>query len=130
MLLSPAFFPSFATAVVPLPFPGNPAIVMGSWLSQPLQQPVFISPDVANAYLHDTKLTDNPAIPAAQRGAMEWSAAANMQRHLHDSNLEENKAVLDVIRRRVEAFDDRFHTPRDVTRALRLPVLATFTGDG
>jgi uncharacterized protein involved in exopolysaccharide biosynthesis len=30
----------------------------------------------------------------------------------------------------VEAFDDRFHTPRDVTRALRLPVLATFTGDG
>ncbi len=27
-----------------------------------------------------------------------------MQRHLHDSNLEENKAVLDVIRRRVEAF--------------------------
>jgi uncharacterized protein involved in exopolysaccharide biosynthesis len=29
----------------------------------------------------------------------------------------------------VEAFDDRFHTPRDVTRALRLPVLATFTND-
>jgi alpha-glucosidase len=31
-----------------------------------------------------------------------------MQRHLNDSNLEENKAVLDVIRRRVEVFDDRF----------------------
>ena len=31
-----------------------------------------------------------------------------MQRHFHDSNLEENKAVLDVIRRRVEAFDGRF----------------------
>jgi succinoglycan biosynthesis transport protein ExoP len=30
----------------------------------------------------------------------------------------------------IEAFDDRFHTPRDVTRALRLPVLATFTSDG
>ncbi len=31
-----------------------------------------------------------------------------MQRHFHDSNLEENKAVLDVIRRRVDAFDNRF----------------------
>jgi alpha-glucosidase len=64
--------------------------------------------DVANAFLHDTSLADNPAIPASERGAVEWSAAANMQRHFHDSNLEENKAVLDVIRRRVDAFDDRF----------------------
>lgn len=30
----------------------------------------------------------------------------------------------------IEAFDDRFYSPRDVTRILRLPVLATFTGDG
>ena len=64
--------------------------------------------DVANAFLHDPKLTDNPAIPAAQRTKTEWSAAANMQRHFHDSNLEENKAVMDVVRRRVDAFDDRF----------------------
>ena len=28
-----------------------------------------------------------------------------------------------------EAFDDRFQTPADVTRILRLPVLATFAGD-
>ena len=64
--------------------------------------------DVANGFLHDTRLTDNPAIPAGARGTVEWSAAANMQRHLHDSNLEENRAVLDVIRRRVDAFDGRF----------------------
>ncbi len=64
--------------------------------------------DVANAFLHDTALTDNPAIPAARRGKAEWDAAANMQRHLNDSNLVENRALLDVIRRRVEAFDDRF----------------------
>jgi alpha-glucosidase len=64
--------------------------------------------DVANAFLHDTTLTDNPAIAPAQRGLAEWAAAANMQRHFHDSNLEENKGVLDVIRRRVEAFDNRF----------------------
>src|SRR3569833_3653791 len=55
--------------------------------------------DVADAYLHDAALTDNPAIPAVQRGAVEWSAAANMQRHFHDSNLEENKPLLDLIRR-------------------------------
>ena len=64
--------------------------------------------DVANAFLHDTQLRDNPAVPAAERGPVEWSAAANMQRHLNDSNLEENRAVLDVIRHRVDAFDDRF----------------------
>ncbi len=64
--------------------------------------------DVANAFLHDTQLRDNPAIPPAQRGATEWSAAANMQRHIRDSNLEENKTMLDVIRRRVDAFEDRF----------------------
>ncbi|HEY0299816.1 MAG TPA: alpha-amylase family glycosyl hydrolase, partial [Rhizomicrobium sp.] len=55
--------------------------------------------DVANAYLHDAALTDNPAIPAAARGGYEWSHAANMQRHLHDSNLFENRAELDLIRR-------------------------------
>ena len=64
--------------------------------------------DVANAFLHDHQLRDNPAIPAAQRGVQEWSAAANMQRHLNDSNLEENGALLDVVRRRVDAFEDRF----------------------
>lgn len=64
--------------------------------------------DVANAFLHDTQLADNPAIAAGARGAAQWSAAANMQRHFNDSNLEANRAVLDVIRRRVDAFDDRF----------------------
>jgi alpha-glucosidase len=64
--------------------------------------------DVANAYLHDASLVDNPAIPPASRTPQEWSAAANMQRHLHDANLEENKALLDMVRRRVDVFDGRF----------------------
>jgi alpha-glucosidase len=64
--------------------------------------------DVANAFLHDVTLADNPAIPPAERGAPEWAAAANMQRHLHDSNLKENGALLDQVRRRVERHDDRF----------------------
>ena len=64
--------------------------------------------DVANAYLHDRALTDNPSIPAPERTAMNWSHAANMQRHLHDSNLFENREELDRIRRTVEKSDDRF----------------------
>ncbi|HWD28342.1 MAG TPA: alpha-amylase family glycosyl hydrolase [Rhizomicrobium sp.] len=64
--------------------------------------------DVANAYLHDAALTDNPPVRPAQRTAYNWSHAANMQEHLHDSNLFENRAELDVIRRTVEKFDDRF----------------------
>jgi len=60
--------------------------------------------DVANAFLHDVTLSDNPAIPARARDATAWSAAANMQRHLNDANLEENRALLDEVRRRVEAF--------------------------
>jgi alpha-glucosidase len=64
--------------------------------------------DVANAFLHDAALTDNPPVPAKQRDAYAWSAAANMQRHLHDANLEENRALLDMVRQRVEAFRDRF----------------------
>ena len=64
--------------------------------------------DVANALLHDAGLTDNPAIPAGARGKVEWSAAANMQRHWFDSNLEENRAVLEVIRQRVEQYPDAF----------------------
>ena len=64
--------------------------------------------DVANAYLHDDTLTDNPPIPAAERGRQEWADAGFMQRRLHDANVPENLAMLDIIRRRVEAFDDRF----------------------
>ncbi|HEY1708449.1 MAG TPA: alpha-amylase family glycosyl hydrolase [Rhizomicrobium sp.] len=64
--------------------------------------------DVANAYLHDAKLADNPAIPVAERTNAEWAHVTNFQRHLHDSNLEENRAELDIIRRTVDAHDDRF----------------------
>jgi alpha-glucosidase len=64
--------------------------------------------DVAGAYLHDLSLIDNPAIPPEARTAANWSHAGNLQRHLHDSNLEENKALMDLVRRRVEAHGERF----------------------
>jgi alpha-glucosidase len=65
--------------------------------------------DVAGTYLHDAALTDNPAIPPAERGPLEWGHAGNQQRHLHDANLPENLEMLELIRRRVEAHGpDRF----------------------
>jgi len=79
--------------------------VLDSWLERGVDG---FRLDVANAFLHDTMLTDNPPVPAAQRDEYAWSAAANLQRHLNDSNLEENRALLDVVRKRVERFGDRF----------------------
>ncbi len=64
--------------------------------------------DVANAYLHDATLADNPAVPMAERTRYDWSHAPNLQKHLHDSNLVENRASLDEIRRTVERHSDRF----------------------
>ncbi len=64
--------------------------------------------DVANAYLHDEQLRDNPAIPLVERTSAIWAHVPNFQRHIHDSNLVENRAELDVIRRTVDAHSDRF----------------------
>ncbi len=64
--------------------------------------------DVANAYFHDEMLTDNPEIPAGRRTPYHWSAATNLQEHLHDSNLEDNVIALDAVRRVVDWRGDRF----------------------
>lgn len=64
--------------------------------------------DVANAFLHDASLADNPAVAADARTSLTWSRAANFQIHRHDSNLEENLGLLNEIRRRVERYPDRF----------------------
>ena len=64
--------------------------------------------DVANAYLHDETLADNPPVPQTERTAAVWSHAANLQEHLHDSNLPGNIDCLADIRRTVERHGDRF----------------------
>ncbi len=64
--------------------------------------------DVANAYLHDETLADNDAVPPAERTPAVWADAADLQRHFHDSNLPENVACLDEIRRTVERHANRF----------------------
>ena len=64
--------------------------------------------DVANAYLHDSALADNPPVEMDKRSAAIWSHAANLQRHLHDSNLPDNIDALREIRGLVERYKDRF----------------------
>ncbi len=64
--------------------------------------------DVANAFLHEETLADNPPVPASARSTAYWVHPPNMQLHFHDSNLVENIQVLDEIRRVVDSYPDRF----------------------
>jgi alpha-glucosidase len=64
--------------------------------------------DVANAYLHDATLTDNPPVPMPKRTDAIWADAAELQEHLHDCNLPENLKCLDEIRRTVERHSGSF----------------------
>ena len=73
--------------------------------------------DVANAYLHDAALTDNPPVAEALRTARNWAHAPNLQSHLHDSNLPDNITVLDEIRRVVERYRGSLRHGRIFRRA-------------
>ncbi len=64
--------------------------------------------DVANAYLHDPSLTDNPPVPVDQRTSHSWAHAPNLQFHYQDSNLAEEIEILDEIRRVVDSHTGRF----------------------
>jgi alpha-glucosidase len=64
--------------------------------------------DVANAFLHDASLRDNPPVPLERRTDATWAHAAYLQQHVHDSNLPENMECLNEIRHVVERYDDRF----------------------
>ncbi len=64
--------------------------------------------DVANDFLHDPVLTDNPPVPLKKRTDATWADADSLQEHLFDCNLPDNVRVLDEIRRTVERRDNRF----------------------
>jgi alpha-glucosidase len=78
--------------------------VLDHWLAQGVDG---FRLDVAGAFLHDPGLTPNPPVPMAERTRHDWSHAGNLQKHLFDSNLPENKPLLDLVRRRVEAHDGK-----------------------
>lgn len=79
--------------------------IMDAWLARGVDG---FRLDVANAFLHDESLTDNPSIPETMRQPRHWASASNMQVHNFDGNLEENIVLLNEIRRRVERHPDRF----------------------
>ena len=79
--------------------------VLDSWLARGVDG---FRLDVANAFLHDTALRDNPPVPSDARTSAHWRHASDLQRHLFDSNLPENIPLLAAVRRRVEAHGDRF----------------------
>lgn len=79
--------------------------VLESWLKRGVDG---FRLDVANAYLHDAALQDNPAVPATARTPWNWSAATHLQYHFYDSSLPGNIEILDTIRKRVDRFADRF----------------------
>ncbi|MFZ1991556.1 MAG: alpha-glucosidase [Alphaproteobacteria bacterium] len=64
--------------------------------------------DVANSYIHDTTLKDNPPIPAAARGSVEWSHPPRMQRHTQDANRPDNWQFLEKLRAVIDRHTDRF----------------------
>jgi alpha-glucosidase len=53
-------------------------------------------------------LRDNPPVPMAERTAHHWAHAPNLQRRIRDSNLPENRVLLDKIRALVDGYGDRF----------------------
>lgn len=63
--------------------------------------------DVANSYVHDPKLTDNPPVPMAERTALHWSHAPRLQRHIHDANTHENQWSMTRVRQVMDEYDDR-----------------------
>ena len=63
--------------------------------------------DVANAYLYDARLTDNPPLPMEKRTFMDWAHAPRLQQHIHDANMPENEWAMKRVRAVMEEYDER-----------------------
>lgn len=64
--------------------------------------------DVANSYVHDKELRDNPPVPMNERTLFDWGHAPRLQRHIHDSNTRENEESMKRVRAVMDEYDDRF----------------------
>lgn len=63
--------------------------------------------DVANSYVHDANLTDNPPVPMAERTFLHWTHAPRLQRHIHDANTRENQWAMKRVRKVMDEYEDR-----------------------
>ncbi len=63
--------------------------------------------DVADSYLHDADLTDNPAVPEDEKTGFEWAHAPRLQRHVNDAGRAENKWAMQRVRAVVDEYDAR-----------------------
>ncbi|PKQ08545.1 MAG: alpha-glucosidase [Alphaproteobacteria bacterium HGW-Alphaproteobacteria-12] len=61
--------------------------------------------DVANAYLHDAALGDNPPLSMASRTFMDWAHAPRLQQHTHDANRPENEWAMKRVRAVMDEYD-------------------------
>ena len=64
--------------------------------------------DVANTFLHDVQLRDNPPVPRDERRDGHWAHADRLQQHIYDSNRPENLDFIRRIRTLVDQYSDRF----------------------
>lgn len=62
--------------------------------------------DVANSYLHDPALADNP--PEPHPGDYHWAHAPRLQQHRHDANRPENAEMLREIRKLMDSYPGSF----------------------
>lgn len=64
--------------------------------------------DVANSYLHDARLTDNPPLPRDERTFLDWAHAPRLQQHIHDANTPENEWAMREVRKVMDEYEGRF----------------------
>ncbi|MGB5092990.1 MAG: alpha-glucosidase [Parvibaculum sp.] len=63
--------------------------------------------DVANSYVHDAALRDNPPLPLAERSFFDWAHAPRLQKHIRDANTPENEWSMKLVRKVMKEYDDR-----------------------
>jgi alpha-glucosidase len=64
--------------------------------------------DVANSYVHDPQLADNPPVPREERSFLDWAHAPRLQQHIHDANTPENEWAMREVRKVMDEYEGRF----------------------
>lgn len=80
--------------------------------------------DVANSFVHDEKLTDNPPLPMEERTFLDWAHAPRLQRHIHDANTLENEWSMREVRRVMDEYEGSWAFGEFSEEPKRLPLYA------